>query len=76
MFKLNPNKTEAHVIANKHQLAKIRNATLHAEDNIVNYTSSARNIGVVFDATLSMILQIRKCFFFQTQTKFVLYIAS
>ena len=58
MLKLNTNKTEALLIANKHQLATFRNGALHAGDDIVDFTSSARNIGVVFDSTLSMIPQI------------------
>jgi len=58
MLKLNTSKTEVLVIANKQHLESFRDASLRVGGDDIKLTSTARNIGVTFDSTLSMIPHI------------------
>ena len=58
MLKLNTNKTEALVISSPQHLDTFQNASLQVGSDVVRLTSSARNVGVTFDSTLSMIPHI------------------
>jgi hypothetical protein len=61
MLKLNDSKTEYLLIGSKHTLKKVPDhlSSIHVGDANVEATSSARNIGVVIDSTLSMESHIR-----------------
>ena len=58
LLKLNTNKTEFLVITNKYQLERVKTTTLKVADDAIQASSSARNIGVIFDSSLSMIPHI------------------
>ncbi|XP_077103334.1 uncharacterized protein LOC143756659, partial [Siphateles boraxobius] len=53
-LKLNSNKTEFLLIGSKSTLSKTNNITLTIDDTIVSPSPQARNLGVVFDSTLSL----------------------
>ena len=55
MLKLNSNKTELLVIADKQHLDTFKSASLDVGGDMISVSATARNIGVIFDSTLSMI---------------------
>ena len=58
MLKLNSNKTEFLLISTKQQLQNLRDVHLRVGNDVIHRTDHARNIGVTFDSTLSMIPHI------------------
>ncbi len=52
-LKLNADKTELLLIGNPKRVAKVRDFELSIGDSIVRPSASARNLGVIFDDTLS-----------------------
>ena len=69
MTKLNfdDDKTEFLVIGTRHQLSKLSSSVLHVGDHLINPSISVRNLGSVFDNSLSMdshITQVCKTAFY------------
>ncbi|XP_078126476.1 uncharacterized protein LOC144530683 [Sander vitreus] len=58
-LKLNSDKTEFLLIHSKSTLSKINNPTLTIDGTIVSLSPQARNLGVIFDSTLSLEPHIR-----------------
>ena len=64
---LNDDKTEFLVIGTRHQLSKLSSSVLHVGDHLINPSISVRNLGSVFDNSLSMdshITQVCKTAFY------------
>ena len=64
---LNDDKTEFLVIGTRHQLSKLSSSVLHVGDHLINPSVSVRNLGSVFDNSLSMdshITQVCKTAFY------------
>ena len=61
MLKLNTKKTDFLIISNKCHLAELQNTTLAIGGDVITTSSAARNLGVSFDATLSMVPHISSC---------------
>ena len=65
-LKLNDSKTEFLTLGTKHQLSQIANVSIRIGDENIPSATSARNIGVVFDATMEMKEQVsqvtRSCY--------------
>ncbi|XP_034743250.1 laminin subunit gamma-1 [Etheostoma cragini] len=59
-LKLNSNKTEFLLIGSKSTLCKANNPTLIIDGTIVSPSPQARNLGVIFDSTLSLEPHIRQ----------------
>jgi hypothetical protein len=57
-LKLNDSKTEFLTLGTKHQLSQIGNVSIRIGDENIPSATSARNIGVVFDATMEMKEQV------------------
>ena len=53
-LKLNDTKTEFLVIGSKTQLSQLSNDSIQIGDSIIKSSHSARNIGAIFDCTMSM----------------------
>ena len=61
MLMLNASKTEVLLISSKHQLQTLRETTeFHIGDEVIHPATYARNIGVIFDSTLSMVPHVSK----------------
>lgn len=58
MLKLNATKTEFLVISTKYHLDRLRETELKFGEDIIQPSAKARNIGVTFDPTLSMVQHI------------------
>ena len=58
MLKLNTNKTELLVISDKKHLEDLKEVRLNVGNDIISPVNSARNIGVIFDSTLSLVPHI------------------
>ena len=54
MLKLNNSKTEFFLAASQHNLKKLRDVSLHIGDIQIYPASKIRNLGVIFDQTMSM----------------------
>jgi hypothetical protein len=54
MLKLNPLKTEFMVMGSSHSLSKLSIPDLHIYDSNIHHSSIVRNLGVMFDPTLSL----------------------
>ena len=65
-LKLNDNKTEFMTIGSRQQQAKVKDLNIKIGNESIPATTSARNIGVVFDATMDMQAQVsqimRSCY--------------
>jgi hypothetical protein len=65
-LKLNDSKTEFLIIGTKHQLSQLGDVSIKIGDEAIPSTSSARNIGVMFDAEMNMKEQVsqitRSCY--------------
>ena len=53
LLKLNADKTKLLLIGNPKRVAKVHNFELAIGDSVVRPSASARNLGVIFDDTLS-----------------------
>ena len=59
LLSLNPSKTEFLIFGNSTQLSKLNSPTLHIDTNtVIQPTSTARNLGILFDSHLSFDNQI------------------
>ena len=54
MLQLNTDKTTCMIFGSPPQIRKLENFTFNADGDIVELTSSARNLGIILDSTLSM----------------------
>lgn len=54
MLKLNPDKTELLMLGSPHSLSRLKLPSLHLEGTDVPTSSSIRNLGVIFDQSLSL----------------------
>mgnify|MGYP001548869816 CR=1 FL=1 len=61
LMKLNTYKTELLIISSKKQLDNLRDIKLKVGSDIISPSTSARNIGVNFDSTLSLVPHISTC---------------
>ena len=59
-LKLNDSKTEFLALGTTHQLAKVGDVAIKIGDESISASSSARNIGVVFDSNMDMIAQVNQ----------------
>ncbi|KAK5933148.1 hypothetical protein CgunFtcFv8_004799 [Champsocephalus gunnari] len=60
LLKLNSNQTELLLIGSKSTLSKVTDITLTIDGSIVSPSNQARNLGVIFDPTLSLEPHIRQ----------------
>ena len=54
MLQLNTDKTKCLIFGSPPQLRKLQNSTFNAAGDVVELTSSARNLGIILDSTFSM----------------------